>query len=435
MSVVVAYEEIGPCRKKITIEVPATAVAAEVGRVLGDYRRKINIPGFRRGKVPVKLLRQRFHEEIENEVAERLVPRYWNQAQAEKNIDPLLPPQFEEIEIEEGEPLTLVASVETRPEIELGDITDFQLPEERTEPLDEEVDEALTDLRRKVAEWVKVERAAASGDQVIAELKEIGEDGTAAEKGRPFRVEIGVEGLDEELNLALSGLAAGQGTDYEGVLEGDAPRRYRIEVREVRERELPELDDELADKIGGFESVDELRRALASNMRQSRERDLRQRRQKAVLEQLRTRHPLELPDGVVQREAEEMVDGYARQLAQQGVDLDKAEIDWPAQLEGVRPAAARQVHDRLLLDAIAKAEDIRLDESEFERFLASVASQQGISTVELRQQLSQAGRIEGLRGQLLRDQTLRHLLREDEPEDGQQDGPQGDSATDPPEEG
>lgn len=442
MSVVVGYEELGPCRKKVTIEVPATAVTAEIGRVLGDYRRKVRIPGFRRGRVPEKLLRQRFRAEIEQEVAERLVPRYWNQAQAEKNLDPLLPPSFEQVEIAEGEPLTLVASVETRPEIELGDLTDFQLPEDRTEPLDEEVDERLTDLRRQVATWATAERPAASGDLVVAELREVAEGdeagGEAEKPSRAVRVELGADGgVDEELGLALTGLAAGQGTDYEGVLTGDGRRKYRIEVVEVQERELPELDDELADKVGGFESVDELRRAVALNLRQGRERELRRRREKALLEQLRSRHALELPPGVVQRQAEEILEKTAHDLAKQGVDLEKARIDWGAQLERVRPEAVRLVHDRLLLDAVAKTENIRLDESEFERVLAHAASHQGVSTVELRQQLGQSGRLESLRGQLLREQTVRHLLQEEPPGEAPSNpaGPDGDSAADPKEEG
>ncbi len=441
MSVVVGYEEIGPCRKKLTIEVPATAVTAEIGRVIGDYRRRIRIPGFRRGKVPVRLLRQRFREEIEHEVAERLVPRYWNQAQAEKNLDPLLPPSFEQIEIEEGEALTLVAKVETRPEIELGELAAFDLPSDRTEPLDEEVDAALDDLRAQVADWAPVERAAASGDRVIAELKPVGDGEADGEESRKIHVELGAEGLDEELELALSGLAAGQGTDYEGALGGGESRRYRIEVSEVQERELPELDDALAEKVGGFEDVEELRRAMTVNLRQSREREARQRREKAVLEQLRGRYALELPEGVVQREAEEMVEQHAQQLVRQGVDLEKAEIDWPAHVDAVRPEAQRRVHDRLLLDAIAKAEGIRLDESEFERFLAEVASHQGVSTVELRQQLGQTGRIEALRSQLLRQQTLRHLIEGETPQDSdteqasQAEGAGGDSAAGKPEEG
>ena len=417
MSVVIAREDVGPCEKRITIEVPAQAVAAEVGRVVGDYRRKLNLPGFRRGKIPVQLVKKRFREEIEREVAERLVPRYWRQAQAEENLDPLSPPRFEELKIEDGEPLMLVASVETRPEIALGELDGFRLPEESTDPSDEEVDQALEDLRRQHATWTAAERPAAHGDLVIAELEDLAED--AEGEGRKIHVEVGGEGVDEELTLALTGLTPGRSAEYRGALEpGSEEKTVRIEVLEVKEQELPELDDELAGRLGEFDTVDDLRRAVAERIGESKQADLRRRREQALLEQLLERNPLELPARVVEQESEEMVQRYAGQLAGQGVDLDRAEIDWSAMLEQARPQAEKRVHQRLLLDAVAEAEGLRLDEREFERFLAGLAAQQQTSTVELRRQLADGGRLESLRAELLRGQAVRHLLGEDESPEG-----------------
>jgi len=189
MSVVIAYEDAGPWRKKLTIEVPAPAVDAEVGRVVKSLGKGIRLPGFRPGKAPASLIVKRFPEEVKQKVAERLVPRYWHQAEAEKGLDPLLPPSFEDYELEPGKPLTLVASVETRPEVELGDLSGFDLPQEPTEPTAAEVDEALEELRRQHATWVPVERAAAGGDLVIGTV--IDGDG----ERRPAQVEIGAAGV------------------------------------------------------------------------------------------------------------------------------------------------------------------------------------------------------------------------------------------------
>lgn len=414
MSVVIAREDVGPCQKRITIEVPAQAVAAEVGRVVGDLRQQIRLPGFRRGKIPVSLVRRRFREDIERQVAERLVPRYWRQAQAEENLDPLLPPRFEELKIEEGEPLMLVASVETRPAITLGSLDDFRLPEESTDPSDEEIERALGDLRRRHATWSPAERSAARGDLVIAQVQ----DAEGGEE-RKIHVELGGEGVGEELTLALTGLTSGQSTDYRGALQpGGEDEQLRIEVLEVREQEVPELDDELAQRLGDFETVDDLRRAVAEGVEESKKADLRRRRERALLDQLIERHPLELPARVVAQESEEMVERYAGQLAGQGVDLERADINWEALLAEARPQAERRVHQRLLLDAVAKAEGLRLDEREFERFLAGLAAQQKTSTVELRRQLSESGRLEPLRAELLRAQAVRHLLGEDESRGG-----------------
>src|SRR5690349_684029 len=171
MSVVVSLQDVGPCRKQLTVEVPAPAVEAETQRVVQEYGRSVRIPGFRKGKVPIELVRRRYAKDIEREVVERLLPRYWRQAQAEASLDPLMPPEVEEVkERQPGEPLTFVAVVETRPQIDLRNIRDFDLPDPSTDPGEMELDDAVEDLRRRIADWVPAERPASRGDQVTAEL-------------------------------------------------------------------------------------------------------------------------------------------------------------------------------------------------------------------------------------------------------------------------
>src|SRR5260370_29142165 len=135
MSVVLAMQDVGPWRKQLPVEVPAPAVEAETERVVREFGQRVRIPGFRRGKVPSELVRRRFAKDIEREVIDRLLPRYWRQAQAESEIQPLLPPEVEEVrEREPGAPLTFVATGETRPAIELRHIRDFELPDPPVEP-------------------------------------------------------------------------------------------------------------------------------------------------------------------------------------------------------------------------------------------------------------------------------------------------------------
>ncbi|MEO1084697.1 MAG: trigger factor, partial [Acidobacteriota bacterium] len=173
MSVVTGMEEAGPHRMKLTIEVPAQAVDAEMGRVLQEFRREVRLPGFRKGKVPARLLQKRFKDEIQREVADRLLPRYWQQAQAEKDIDPLLPPTVDDMTLEAGEPMVVVATVETRPDIVLGDVENFDLPQESTDPSEEEVEESIVELRRSFAEWNTVEREAGNGDLVVGTMLDL----------------------------------------------------------------------------------------------------------------------------------------------------------------------------------------------------------------------------------------------------------------------
>ncbi len=415
MSVVTSIEDTGSCRKKLTIEIPAEAVKAEMGRVVGKLRKDLRLPGFRRGKVPVSMVEQRYKDEIRQQVVDELLPRYWHQAQAEKSLDTMSPPSVEELDLEPGKPMTVVATVEVRPEIELKDFRNFDLPAEDTEPSSGDVDDAITDLRRKHAEWSPVERPAARGDLVVGKMTAAGDsespESEAAEQ--PIQVELGADGVDDELTLTLTGRSAGQSVDYRR-RDGDGEERdHRIELVAVKEQELPELDDELASRFS-VESAEALRQAVEDDLRRNRERELRQRRERAMLEQLRQRHPLELPGGVVEKQAERMLEDYAGQLHRQGVDLDNAGIDWEKLADQVRPQAELLVHDQLLLDAVAEAESLRLDEKDFERVLSSLAAPQKMSSLALRQQLSESGRLESLRAQMLREQTVRFLLGEEE---------------------
>jgi len=419
MSVVIGFEDAGPWRKKVTVEVPQPAVDAEIGRVVQDLARSIRLPGFRRGKVPAALVLKRFPDEIEHRLAERLVPRYWHQAEAEKNLDPLTPPRFEDVHIEKGQPMTFVAVVETRPEIELGPLDDFDLPAGSTEPGEDEIADAQRDLLRQHASWEPVERPAAIGDLVIARATEIAAEApeTTQPAATPIQVELGGDGVDEELTLALTGLSAGQSTEitrHRG--EGDEARdvRHRIEVQEVREQHLPELDDAFAARFE-LASADALREGIGERLRIRKRIELQQRREEALLKQLRERHPLELPTGLVDQETERLMRESATHLHAQGVDVEKAAIDWEQMARQLKPRAEARVHSRLLLDAVAKAKGLKLDEAEFERVLKRMAQQQNRSSLSIRQELSEGGRLQGLRADLLAQQTVRHLLGEDVP--------------------
>jgi len=478
MSVVLSTKDVGPWRKQLTVEVPAPAVEAETERVVRELGQRVRLPGFRRGKVPAELVRRRFAKDIEREVIDRLVPRYWRQAQAESEIEPLLPPSVEEVgDFEPGGPLTFVATVETRPRVELGNLGDFHLPDPQVEPGELDVDKALDDLRMRFGEWVPVERPAARGDLVNAQITELplaaGGAGTGAAEARhgdagasggddaaaetaaasaakepavnPVEFEVGDQRVWDELSLAVSGLAAGQESSFtreappappsppapssdaagepaageegqEGAATGAPRRRFKVQVTAVKERELPALDDELAARVNPeLGGLAELREMVARRLREARSEERDEQRQRALLEQLRERHPMDLPQGVVEREVEHLAADYAETFARRGVRPEQAGIDWQRVREEMRPHAERRVHSRLLLDAVADAEPVAVTDEEFERTLAALARAQKTTTPALRKALDENGRLATLREQLRREKTIRHLLGEPDP--------------------
>ncbi|HEX9940628.1 MAG TPA: trigger factor [Thermoanaerobaculia bacterium] len=428
MSVVLSLEDVGPCRKQVKVEVPAPAVEAETQRVVREFGQRVNLPGFRKGKVPAELVRRRFADQIEQEVKERLLPRYWKQAQAESSLEPLLPPEVEEVaDLQPGEPLTFVATVETRPPIELRNIQDFDLPDPAVEPGTLEVEEAVENLRRQMSRWVPVDRPASRGDLVSLEITTLGSPEHPEERTDRVQVEVGDPQVWEELSLAVQGLSAGQETaftrrhEHPPAEEGGEPevheQRFRARVEAVQERELPPLDDEFAVQVNPeFKTAGELREAVVARLRENKQEARREQRHRALLDQLRERHPIDLPPGVVRKEVEHLVQDYAESLARRGVDVERAGLDWNRVAEEMAPLAEQRVHARLLLDAVADERGIAVTEEEFERTLSVLARSQGVSTPVLRRKLDEDGRLATLRSQLRREKTIRTLLGE--PEEG-----------------
>ncbi len=410
MSVVVSIEEVGPCRKQLTVEVPAPAVEAETQRVVADFRRQRKVPGFRKGKVPAELVRRRFGEAIQQEVVDRLVGRYWKQATAETRIEPLLPPRVDSVESEPGAPLTFVASVETRPEIELGELGEFELPDPPVELPDEELEAALAQLAREHGEWSPVERAAADGDLVHGELaEEAAADEAGGAPPRPVRFEVGAPQVWEELTSEARGRQAGEEARFIRRAPDGSEQAYRLRIDGVEQRVPAALDDALAERVGGFGDLAELRRALADRLRRDKEAARRQLRRQALAEQLTARYPLALPEGVVEREVEALLREYAEGLAMRGVDVERADVDWRQLAERVRPQARSRVHLRLLLDAIAEQQEVEPAAQELEAALAGIARVEGRSTQAVRHALDRSGGLAKLKAQLRREKVLRQL--------------------------
>ncbi len=426
MSVVLSLQDVGPCRKQLKVEVPAPAVEAETQRVVREYGQRVKLPGFRQGRVPTELVRRRFAKDIDQEVKERLLPRYWKQAQAESSIEPLLPPEVDEVsELLPGEPLTFVATVETRPAIELRNTRDFDLPDPEVDPGTMEIEETIENIRKQMAEWVPVDRPAARGDRVGLDVTAVGSPEHPEERTDPVQVEVGDAQVWPELSEAVRGMSVGQEEtftrrhEHPPAEEGGPPevheQTFRLKVNEIQERDLPPLDDVFAAKVNPeFQTFEALREAVVKRLRQQKDEQRREARHQALLDQLRERHPIDLPQGVVRREVEGMVQEYAENLARRGVDVEKAQLDWNRMAEDMAPMAEKRVHARLLLDAVAEEQEIAVTEEEFERTLAMLARAQGVSTPGLRRKLDEDGRLAPLRTQLRREKTIRTLLGEPE---------------------
>jgi trigger factor len=440
MTVVVSKREVGLCRQEFDIEVPAGEVDAEYLRVARDYRRRARLDGFRKGKAPLDLIRQRFAESIGEDVSERLAPRYWQMAREEEDVHAMLPPSVGAVEVVPGQPLRFTVTVDVEPEVDLGDGRSFELPEPETEPTEAEVDEVLEQLRLERSTWVPVDRSAARGDRVRGKVHRAAVDGADAQAAgeehdhdhshdhdhdhrgpatHDIDLELGDERVWPELTDNLTGLSAGQTATFERVEQEDnieRQRRYDVELDEVLERKLPEVDDDWASGLAAsIESVDDLRENLRGQVRARKVEAAGQERTDALLEQLRERYPVELPEAVVEREAFQMARSYANNLARQGVDLEQQQLPWEQMMEEIRPQAGKRAHASFLLDVIAREDVIEPTREDLERALEIMARARNTNRGKLRRELERDGGLEMLKIELRRDRTVQALLEANAP--------------------
>lgn len=435
MSVVVSRREVGVCRQEFEIEVPASEVDAEYLRVARDYRRRARIDGFRKGKAPLDLVRQRFAGSIGEDVSERLAPKYWQRASEEDGVHAMLPPSVAPVLAAPGQPLRFTVTVDVEPEVEIGDSRSFELPQPETEPSEAEVEELLEQVRLQRSTWVPVDRAAARGDRVRGRIHRSALPGyvpEAAAEDDPDRdqdergpathdidLELGDERAWPELTDNLTGLSAGQRADFERTeTDEDVERQrgYEIEVEEVLERKLPDVDDDWASSLAAtIETVDDLRRQLGEQVQAQKTEQAGQQRTDALLDQLRERYPVTLPEAVVEREAIQMARSYANNLARQGFDLERQQLPWEQLMEEIRPQAEKRAHSSFLLDRIARDDGVEATAEDLERALEIMARARNTNRGRLRRELERDGGLEMLRVELRRDRTVQTLLAANAP--------------------
>ncbi len=431
MTLVVSRREVGVCRHEFEIEVPVVDVDAEYVRVARDYRRRVRIDGFRKGKAPLDLVRKQFAGLIAGDVAERLAPKYWRKAAEEEGVRAMLPPTVEPAQAVPGQPLRLTVTADVEPEVEIDDNRTFDLPEPRLEPDEAEVDGLLEQVQRQHATWTPVERPAARGDRIRGRMHRSAIPGyvpqAAADTNdrdpdnddrgpatRQIDFELGNEGAWPELTDVLAGVSAGQKATFDHAeTDGDIERQrsYEVEVEEVLERKLPDVDDEWASSLSSaFETVGDLRRRLADQARAQLGEQARKERVEAVLDQLRKRYPVALPEAAVEREAVDMARSYANELARQGFDFEKQQVPWEQVMESLRPRAKERVHASFLLDRIARKDGVEASAEDLQEALDVMARARNTNRGRLRRELEQKDGLETLKADLTRNLAMEAML-------------------------
>lgn len=402
---------------KLSVEVDEGEFDKAVDAAFRKISREVRIPGFRPGKAPRRVLEARFGAEVGRDQALRdALPDFYVDAVREHDVDAIAPPEIEITGGEEQGPVTFDAVVEVRPRIDVPGYGGLRVEIPRPEATEEEIDAQVDRLREQFAELAEVDRAAADGDVVTMSI-------TGEEAGEPvpglqaddYAYRVGAGNLSPQLDEQLAGAKVGDALSFDGELAGTGRTvSFRVLVKRVQERVLPEVTDEWAGEVSEFETVAELRADLASRMAEVRRMQatlaLRERAVEALVQLVDD----EAPEPLVQREMRARLEDLAMRLSAQGMDAEQylaATGRTQEQLvEELREAATQGVKADLALRAVADAEVIEVGDDDLDAEIESLAGRMGEKPDKLRRRLERDGQLPAVRSDLRTRKALEWLL-------------------------
>ncbi len=415
--------DVNETRRDLTIEVPSEVVNEAIGNAAAKLSRSVKIPGFRPGKVPATVIRQRFKPQIMQDVAEHLVSKAVGDALVEKGVEPISTPDIKDLVLEEGKPLTFTATFDVVPGFDPGDLSTIEATEPSRAIDDEVVNQSLERLRERNARYEAVESGVVeAGHTVVLGLERKGTDKAGkegdAEKHEQVSIELGAPSNPPGFDNEVIGMVPGASKSFQITYPEDyaipelagGKVDYTVNLKEIKKRIIPALDDELAKDLGEFESLDALRARIREDLEHealhAAERQLRQ----DVLKQLAARVPFAVPDSLVDREIDRRLEDFARRLMDQRIDPRQANIDWNAFREGQRAPAVEAVGSAIVLDEIAKREQLDVTDEDLDAELQRYAEQTGHSVASIRARLEKDGELGRLAAGLRREKAVAHVM-------------------------
>jgi trigger factor len=412
------------CKREIELEIPAENVQKATEKVAKDIARVARIPGFRPGKAPVTLVRRRFADDIQGEVVQSLVPEYLEKALDEKKLVPVTRPEVDQVHFKEGEPLRFRAVFEVLPEFELGDYKNLDIQIDEIEAGDAQVDKVLEEMRERSATYAAVEgRPAQDGDYVLMKLTGMPVGGGEPVEAGNILCHVGGEETVASFTENLRGAQAGETKKFEARYPDDYPDQklagktydYSVEVQGIKEKKLPELNDEFAKDAGGEQggvaTLEELRKKIRENLDAHKEQEQASQAREKILEKLVKDHDFPVPEALIENQMDVRLERVVRSLTAQGVDPRAVNVDWVSMRRRQRDQAVNDVKAELLLDHIASAEKIDVTDEEIKKEIAALAERSGESATALRARLTKQGALDTMKSKLRSDKVIESLYR------------------------
>jgi trigger factor len=436
------------CRREISVEIPLEVVNKEQNSLVNAYSKQARVPGFRKGKVPASMVRNRFASQINNDVLESLVPQYFREAVVKAGFRPVSQPFIYGLEAEAGQPIRFKAVFEVLPEFELGDYKEIKVEKPNIKVADEDVETELKHLQERQASFDPIEgdRGAENGEFAQVSFTAVPQEEAKAEtqeapgaeasleskpetEGQPSAaqpvqmnevlVEIGAANTLPEFSENLRGVKAGDERNFLVTYPQDFhdPRlagkvfSYKVKVDAVKKKTLPELNDDFARELNQeFQTLDQLKQRMRENMEAQQSVQAEQQAKEQLIEKLLEKHEFTVPRALVEHQIDLRLERGLRALAAQGMRTeDMKRMDFRRLRAGQREAAIKEVKSRLLLEKIAAAENIQINDEDLEQEIGALAQQMNQSPDEVRQRLVKEGALERIRSRMRSEKALDFL--------------------------
>jgi trigger factor len=410
-------------KREISVEIPAAEVTRETDALIQKYQKLARLPGFRKGHVPASIIRQRFAEDIKTDVVESLVPRYFRQEADKQGLIPVSQPRVTDLHIHDGEPLRFKASFEILPEIKVDGYKELRADKPVIDITDDEVEQALNHLREQHATYAAIEgRPLADGD-----FAQVALDGKPkAGEGQPVHmddvlVEIGGTNTMPEFNENLRGASAGEEKAFEVKYAEDSSDKrlsgqtfdYTVKVLSLKQKSLPELNDEFAKELGEFTSIEDVKERIRENMEEEKRHTAEHEAKDRLVAELVKRNDFEVPEAMVDRQIDVRLERGLRALAAQGMRAeDMKKMDLNRLRAGQRDQALQEVKASLLLDKIADLEKIEVGDEEIDHEIEALATQTKQTSEAVRARLTRDGALDRIRNRIRNEKTLNLLYHQ-----------------------
>ncbi|MGA1194877.1 MAG: trigger factor [Candidatus Latescibacterota bacterium] len=428
--------ESGTWRRTLEIEAPAEDVEKRLDAAYRKYSKTLNLPGFRKGKVPLAVVKKQFGPAIRGEVVQEMVEELYRDASKAEGIQPVSQADIEDINFEEGQPLVVKASVDVRPEITAEHFDGLEVTRPVFPVNDEQIEAQLNYIREQNAVEELVERGAEIDDVILADVEEVNEAGEPVtgtrQEDQRIRLMKDQEDKPTEVAEQLLGVAAdetrelklkrpvrkeGHDHDHDHDHEGEEHDHdhdheteeeevtFRVVVKSVQKRTLPALDDELAKDVGDFETLEDLKKRIREDMQAQSDQAARRRVEENIIDALLEKNTFEVPDSMVETYLDGAVESYKREHQGHNHPIDEDAI----RADG-REHAIRGVKRYLLLDAIASQENIEVTKEDLDKHLETMSARHNIEGPRLREILGRSGQLDQIQSDLKVEKTFDFLI-------------------------